>query len=188
MAVGCGITPENVYKLQVGTTTQAQVDDSFGSPKAMEAVVEGSDKINVDYFGSVNVVEIGPVFFGGYSRLAVEVRNGIVDGYLFYRSDGAEATHFDARKANQIIDGQTTRGEAIAILGRPNGISLLPSRISEYGDLATNNATEVLNWSNADPIGGLFAPGHPHVRMLTLQIGPDERVISKSFVELIVNE
>jgi len=59
------------------------------------------------------------------------LKNGISNGYLYYRTDGSEATHFDQAKADQIANGQT-RDSVLALMGPRQRVGYLGNQVADF--------------------------------------------------------
>src|SRR2546430_1233420 len=129
-ATGCNtLTAENVRKLQVDHTTDAEIKTLFGNPKQSETYDTDGAKVTVQGFEYHDVAGVGPLEFLNYYILQIETRNGVARGYLYVSDEGKNETLFDAAKADRIQTGVTTRQQAINLLGPPAGMAFKSSKL-----------------------------------------------------------
>src|SRR4051812_13358941 len=102
-ATGCNtLTADNVHKLQIDHTTDAEIKTLFGNPKASETYDTDGAKVTVQGFEFHNVASVGPVAWLNYDILQIESKNGVASGFLYVSDEGKNATLVDASKADQI--------------------------------------------------------------------------------------
>src|SRR5690349_18431081 len=98
-ATGCNnLTSENVRKVQVGHTTDAEIKTLFGNPKQSETYDTDGAKVTVQGFEYHTVAGVGPVEFLNYYILQIETKDGVARGYLYVSDEGKNETTFDAAK------------------------------------------------------------------------------------------
>jgi hypothetical protein len=192
--VGCRrdpLTNANIGRLALGKSREEDVRKLFGDPDGTDEVVQGSKSSKILTYFIPESQNVGPYYSIIYSSLNVETHNGTLAGYVYCRNYGPDATSFNVKKTDLIIEGKTTRQEAIALLGPPMGVALPDCRLPDFRVVRTNTNPELLAWTNAEPVVAWFPPFSKLVlrlKVFTVQIGPDQRVISKTVADTNVSD
>jgi hypothetical protein len=181
LSLGCRskITKERVGQVSLDHTTDAEVVKLFGRPKHDITVVRGSESSKLYSYAKVYSGGIGPVEVTNYYHLTIETRDGIAVGYLYARSDD-DPTRFDTKKADQIIEGQTTRSGLMALLGPPSGMAEANSLLPDYKHVQGKGDTQILAWANAEPAAGILIAGQLQLTLLIVEVDRNQRVVTKA--------
>lgn len=136
---GCGsrLNTSNVRGFQLGQTTDQDLRDRFGKPDLTD---ERRDATGVSRVMKWEGVPGTPTLgnLRDLRLLYAETYNGRLRGWIFASSaPGAERTRFREANVPKVVKGQTTRNEAIRLLGEPVGRALrgclVPDYVNEFG-------------------------------------------------------
>jgi outer membrane protein assembly factor BamE (lipoprotein component of BamABCDE complex) len=183
-ATGCNsLTIENVRKLQIDHTTDAEIKTLFGDPKTSETFDTDGAKVAVRYFQYQLATDVGPVAWLNYYILHIETKDGVAKGYLYVSDEGKNATVFDPSKADQIQYGVTTRQQAIDLLGPPAGMAFKASKLDAIKKIdPASNVASYLMWVNAPPASGIVGFLKVQISVLIVQLDANDKVISKTSI------
>jgi hypothetical protein len=125
MLVGCAGTNfvrPNSDTLKLGQTTYEQIVQQFGKPRR-EGTILKNDKTVKAISYAYAALGGEPLHAGVVAARGIDFYffNDALVGYAFISSWKEDNTDFDETKLSAITKGQSTREEAIALLGKPGG-------------------------------------------------------------------
>ena len=154
---GCGsrLNADNLSSFRLGQTTEADVRAAFGKPDMTDERSDGAGVSRVMRWSG----EPGTPTFSAVRDLRIlvaETYNDRLRGWIFASSaPGADGTKFRRSNVPRIAKGQTTRDEAVRLLGRPAGRASRGSLIPDYKDEFGPGVDEIWAWVHIDN-GGAF--------------------------------
>jgi hypothetical protein len=176
LATGCGsrLNHTNVRTFRLGQTTEGDLRAKFGKPDLTEDRSEGSGTRRVMRWtgdpGTPTMGSLRDVRF-----LVAETRNGRMSGWIFASTaPGAGRTKFNEANVPKIVKGQTTRDDALRLLGEPAGRALRGTLIPDYKDEFAPGVEEVWAWLGAK---GNFFKNEIAVRELLVKFDGSGRVV-----------
>ena len=159
---------EDAFKL--GQTTYAQVVQKLGEPsKAGEVQKNGKQVKSATYSYASTGGE--PLEEGVIPARALSYffYNDTLVGQEFISSFKSDSSNFDEKKIDAIRKGQTTRAEAIQLMGKPSAAYVPP--------MVTETAGEAIGYSYVATRGGLFAGFKFFVKVLRISFD-DRNLVS----------
>lgn len=156
-ATGCGsrLNAGNVRLFRLGQTTEADVRAALGKPDVTDERSDGAGVSRVMRW----VGEPGTPTFSAVRDLRVlvaETYNDRLRGWIFASSaPGADGSKFRRSNVPRIVKGQTTRDDAVRLLGQPAGRGARGSLIPDYKDEFGPGVEEIWAWVHIDN-GGPF--------------------------------
>jgi len=119
-------------RLALGTTTKAEVLQSFGLPGGMDTISGPEIPVLTTLFRyGVTKGRAPEVFRGAWEipqrNLFLEFVNDTLHGFLYNNSADKHTTNFDKHLRWKIPIGLATRENVLALLGEPSGKMLMPT-------------------------------------------------------------
>jgi len=120
-------------KIIIHETTMGEVIGSYGQPDSVSLIERNGKKIECVEYAYYTAMGFalgkGPV-----GRTASFLFNdGVLIGYLYTSNYPGDSTDFELSKANLIKEGESTRQDIEAILGKPTGEAVYPLIDAEEG-------------------------------------------------------
>lgn len=175
-AAGCGsrLNNTNVRTFRLGQTTESDLRAKFGKPGLTEDRSDAAGTRRVMRWtgdpGTPTMGSLRDVRF-----LVAETLNGRLSGWIFASTaPGAGRTKFNEANVPQIVKGQTTREDALRLLGEPAGRATRGSLIPDYKDEFGPGVAEVWAWIGAK---GQFFKNEIAVRELLVKFDASGRVV-----------
>jgi hypothetical protein len=147
-AAGCGsrLNAGNVRSFQLGQTTDQDLRARFGKPDMTD---ERRDATGVSrlmkWEGTPGTPTLGTL--RDLRVLYAETYNGRLRGWIFASSaPGAGRTRFRESNIPKVVKGQTTRDEAVRLLGEPVGRALRGCLIPDYQAEFGPGVEEIWAW------------------------------------------
>lgn len=142
VAAGCAghrFTRPHPETLVLGKTTYEEVARQVGEPVRTDTVLENGHPLKASSYLCAGFCAAGERTgeFGLQASSAMDFffLDDILVGYHYTSTRSNEKTDFDDARAYQLKKGQTTRSQAIELLGRPSGMYIYPM-ISRKTDTA----------------------------------------------------
>lgn len=130
LAAGCAgkdFTRPAAETLVLGTTTYAEINTRFGSPYREGSLMKNEK--NVRQASYAYATTGGDPLVSGVTparAVAFSFLDQVLVGHEFTSSFRSDHTDFDASRVPQIKKGETTRAQAIALMGPPTGLWIYP--------------------------------------------------------------
>lgn len=113
--------------LKIGISTRAQIVNVMGAPAQTGESLRNGEKLKVLRYAYAEGATTGK-YPGVVPARAMSflTHNDLLVAQEFVSSFVVDATDFDDTKVAQIVKGQTTRSQVVAMLGSPNGMAVHP--------------------------------------------------------------
>jgi hypothetical protein len=140
--------------LVFGKTTPAECRAFFGDPKETDLQTNPEGKIETyRYFEKTDR------WGKGVARLlAIEFRDGVLNGYAFLSSFAEDRTTFAVTNLAGVEWAASTREEVSQLLGKPQGKARCPTRLFPGLDRCKATGREIWFYANLEPVP-LLTPG-----------------------------
>lgn len=149
--VGQQFNQAKVGGLELGATTEAQARVDFGDPPTVST--ETADQ---GAFVSLAYTYAHADLSNAQVRsLALEFRNGVLNGYAYVSSFDEDKTDADIHKALTIQCGSTTQPQVLQILGQPSCKARAPTRMEGVDKAVRPGVVEVWGWGGVNAISTL---------------------------------
>jgi hypothetical protein len=129
LATGCAgrdFTRPPLESFTIGTSTEAEIRQRFGSPYREGTAVKNNETMKTLSYAYATTVTSAP---GGVVTARAQefyLWRDVLIGHHFTSSFPADTTDFDGTKAQQIRKGETAEPAVVALLGPPHGIYRYP--------------------------------------------------------------
>ena len=112
--------------LAVGTVTEAEIRQRFGTPYREGTVLKNNETMRTLAYAYATTASSAPGGVVPSRGQGFYFWRDVLVGHDFTSSFGEDKTDFDPAKAQQIKKGETTEAAVVALLGRPHGIYTYP--------------------------------------------------------------
>ena len=175
-ATGCGsrLNTKNVRTFRLGQTTDADLRAAFGKPDVTDErgdatgvsrVMRWRGEPGTPGFTNLNDVRL----------LVAETYNGRLRGWIFASTaPGGERSRFRESNVPRVVKGQTTREEALRLLGEPAGRALRGSLVPDYRDEFGPGVEEIWAWFS---VAGSVFKNEVNVREVLVKFDASGRVV-----------
>ncbi len=123
---GRNFTRADPNSLTVGTTTEAEVRQRFGTPYREGTVLKNSETMKSLAYAYATTATSVPDGIIPARNQAFYFWRDILVGHEFTSSFTADRTDFDGAKVRQITKGETTESAVLGLLGPPHGVYTFP--------------------------------------------------------------
>lgn len=128
LCVGCASGADfkrpDATSFHLGQTSEKEIRDQYGDPRGETTLIRNEKTIKVLSYAHAEAapyVEKVPVRAMTYS-----FSEGRLVGFDYSSSFSSDKTDFDDTLVSQIVPGQTTQEQVVALLGKPTGMFVQP--------------------------------------------------------------
>jgi hypothetical protein len=132
-ASGVDFKRPDAANLNLGLTSEKEIRDRYGDPRGETTLLKNEKTIKVLSYAHAEAapyVEKIPVRAMTYS-----FHEGRLVGFDYSSSFSSDKTDFDDGLVTQIVQGETTKDQVVALLGKPTGMLIQPM-VKEPGQQA----------------------------------------------------
>jgi hypothetical protein len=129
VAVGCAgrdFKRPAMESLAVGTATEAEIRQRFGTPYREGTVLKNNETMKTLAYAYATTASSAPGGVVPSRGQGFYFWRDVLVGHDFTSSFADDKTDFDATKAQQIRKGETTESQVVVLLGTPHGIYTYP--------------------------------------------------------------
>jgi hypothetical protein len=112
--------------LAVGTATEAEIRQRFGTPYREGTVLKNNETMKTLAYAYATTASSAPGGVVPSRGQGFYFWRDVLVGHDFTSSFADDKTDFDATKAQQIRKGETTESQVVVLLGTPHGIYTYP--------------------------------------------------------------
>lgn len=126
---GTEFQPQVLTGAVLGSTARADLLKALGEPEAIDQRQCENQRSEV-YFYQQRYPDKQANHSIAYRTLAVEFKQGVLNGYVLEEQGEAAFGEVDAALRNQLVKGRTTRQQSADILGMPTAKAVLPTALT----------------------------------------------------------